>query len=173
MIFLAQCSILKLFPIRIDLILPPQNRSFHNPQPSETSKVLHLPKVYPNQINPINPSHPTMPRGYESFTCLGPCGQRGLLCPHGPKQVRKPDLGRPGQRTTGLTFGGGGSNEKCAWSLIGSDCQTRKAWYFLNSPKWWIPRRPWIVANFVRRDSNHVAKSSSLYNKCMGWTHHQ
>ena len=89
MIFLVQCSILKLFPIRIDLILPPQNRSFHNPQPSETSKLLHLPKVYPQpdqSHQPVSSNDAT--RIGPSFTCLGPCGQRGLLCPHGPKQVR-------------------------------------------------------------------------------------
>ena len=33
-------------------------------QQPETSKDLHLPKLYPNQMNPIIPSHPTMPRGY-------------------------------------------------------------------------------------------------------------
>ena len=58
--------ILKLFPVRLDPILPPKIdlSTARASQQTKTSKDLHLPKLYPNQINPIIPSHPTMPRGY-------------------------------------------------------------------------------------------------------------
>ena len=106
-------------------------------QQTETSKDLHLPKLYPNQINPIIPSHPTMPRGYSL---------------HLPWPVRtKRSAAVIIFQWAGLTFGEvfPTRNTPGAWLVRtakqkGSQMEhtSQVSWYFLNSPEWRILRRP-------------------------------
>ena len=131
--------ILKLFPVRLDPILPPKIdlSTTRASQQTETSKDLHLPKLYPNQIHPIIPSHPTMPRGYS------------LHLPW-PVRTKKSAAGSIFQ-WAGLTFGEvfPTRNTPGAWLVRtakqkGSQMEhtSKVSWYFLNSPEWRILRRP-------------------------------
>ena len=143
MIFFAQYSILNLKAVscptwskiasqKIDL------STTRASQQTETSKDLHLPKLYPNQINPIIPSHPTMPRGYS------------LHLPW-PVRTKKSAAVRIFQ-WAGLTFGElfPTRNTPGDWLVRTAKTEriTNGAYFkglprnFLNSPEWRILRRP-------------------------------